>query len=164
MAIYFAKDLLVGLVYLSLLVDIRSGRVKGVPSTISTIPHCASFGCGILEVFNPNSPHILYGLMGIKIYFYYIPLMFVGYALIRDDEDLRKFLVINGVLAGVIGAIGIIQAIVGHSFLNPATLAPELRDLGELDKVTPITQQVLLLALRSLRECGPIFSIPYHGD
>ena len=144
MVIYFAKDLLVGLVYLSLLADIRSGRVKVFRPPF--LPFLIGFfWLGILEVFNPNSPHILYGLMGVKIYFYYIPLMFVGYALIRDDEDLRKFLVINSLLAGVIGVIGIIQAIVGHSFLNPATLAPELRDLGELDKVTPITQQVLSL-------------------
>jgi hypothetical protein len=144
MVIYFAKDVLVGLVYLSLLVDIRSGRVKVFrPPFLFFL--VVFFWLGALEVFNPNSPHILYGLMGIKIYFYYIPLMFVGYALIRDDEDLRKFLVINGRLAGVIGVIGIIQAIIGHSFLNPATLAPELRDLGALDKVSPITQQVLSL-------------------
>jgi hypothetical protein len=144
MAIYFAKDVLVGLVYLSLIVDIRSGRVKVFrPPFLPFL--LVFFWFGVLQVFNWNSPHILYGLMGIKIYFYYIPLMFVGYAMIRNDEDLRKFLVVNGVLAGVIGAIGIIQAIVGHSFLNPETLAPELRDLGDLQKITPLTRQVLSL-------------------
>ena len=69
--------------------------------------------------------------------------MFVGYALIRNDEDLRKFLVINLGLAGVIAVIGIIQAMVGHSFMNPAHLAPELRDLGELDRYTPLTNQLV---------------------
>jgi hypothetical protein len=144
MAIYFAKDILVGLVYLSLFVDIRAGRARVFRPPF--LPFLAVFiWFGILQVFNSNSPHILYGLMGIKIYFYYIPLIFVGYALIRDDDDLRRFLVVNGLLAGVIGVIGVIQAIVGHSFLNPSTLAPELRDLGELDKITPLTQQVLSL-------------------
>jgi len=144
MAIYFAKDALVGLVYLSLFVDIRNGRAKVFrPSFLLFL--VVFFWLGVLQIFNPNSPHVLYGLMGFKIYFYYIPLMFVGYALIRDDEDLRTFLVVNGWLAGVISGIGIIQAIVGHSFLNPGTLAPELRELGELDKVTPLTQQVLSL-------------------
>ena len=81
--------------------------------------------------------------MGFKLYFYYMPLMFVGYALIRNDEDLRKFLVINLGLAGVIGVIGIIQAMVGHSFMNPAHLAPELQDLGELDRFTPLTNQLV---------------------
>ena len=83
--------------------------------------------------------------MGAKIYFYYVPLMFVSYALIRNDEDLRKFLVVNAVLAGVISSLGIAQAILGHSFLNPTTLAPDLRELGALDKVTPITNQILTL-------------------
>jgi len=144
MAIYFAKDVLVGLVYLSLLVDIRSGRVKVFRPPFLTFL-LVFIWFGVLQIFNPNSPHVLYGLMGIKIYFYYIPLIFVGYALIRDDEDLRKFLVVNGVLAGIIGTIGIIQAIVGHSFLNPETLAPEIRELGDLQKITPLTQQVLSL-------------------
>ena len=144
MAIYFAKDVLVGLVYLSLFVEIRAGRAKVFrPAFLPFL--IVFFWYGVLQMFNSNSPHILYGLMGIKIYFYYIPLMFVGYALIRDDKDLENFLVVNCVLAGVIGAIGIIQAIVGHTFLNPATLAPELRELGELDKISPITRQVLSL-------------------
>src|SRR5271170_3023715 len=125
MAIYFAKDALVGLVYLSLFVDIRAGRAKAFrPQFMPFL--IVFFWFGVLQMFNSNSPHILYGLMGIKIYFYYIPLMFVGYALIRTDEDLRKFLVVNGLLAGVICTIGIIQAIAGNSFLNPTRLAPEL--------------------------------------
>jgi len=143
-AIYFAKDALAGLVYVSLYVDVRRGRVRlfRPPFLLFLM---VFLWLGILQVFNPNSPHILYGLMGFKIYFYYIPLMFVGYALIENDDDLRKFLVINGLLAGVISMIGIIQAIAGHSFLNPTTLAPELVELGNLDKVTPLTQQILSL-------------------
>jgi len=144
MAIYFAKDVLAGLVYLSLILDVRRGRAKLFRPPF--LLFLALFlWLGILQVFNFNSPHILYGLMGFKIYFYYIPLMFVGYALIQNDEDLRKFLVANGVLAGVISTIGIIQAIAGRSFLNPTTLAPELSELGNLDKVTPLTQQILSL-------------------
>ena len=79
------------------------------------------------------------------MYFYYIPLIYVGYALIRNDEDLRKFLVTNLALAGVISVIAIIQAVVGHSFLNPTNLAPELRELGELDRFSPLTNQMLSL-------------------
>jgi hypothetical protein len=67
--------------------------------------------------------------------------MFVGYALIRGDEDLRKFLIMNAALSGLIAALGIAQAILGNSFLNPAKLAPELEDLGNLEKVTPLSHQ-----------------------
>ncbi len=142
MAIYFGKDVLVGLVFISLYVEVRKGRVKLFRPPFLLFLYFFLF-LGALEIFNSNSPSILYGLMGFKLYFYYMPLMFVGYALIRNDEDLRKFLVINLGLAGVIAVIGIIQAMVGHSFMNPAHLAPELQDLGELDRYTPLTNQLV---------------------
>ena len=144
MAIYFAKDVLVGLVYIAFYLGIRRRDAKIFR------PPFLVFGSlllwlGVAQIFNPNSPHILYGLLGFKVYFYYVPLIFVGYALIRDDEDLRKFLVLNGFLAAIIGGIGIVQAIVGNSFLNPTHLAPELRDLGNLQKITPLTNQIFTL-------------------
>ena len=100
---------------------------------------------GVLQIFNQNSPHILYGFLGFKVDFYYVSLMFLGYALIRDDADLRKFLVTNALLAGVIASVGITQAIVGNSFLNPTHLAPDLQELGDLSKVTPLSGQIFSL-------------------
>lgn len=144
MAIYFAKDVLLGLTYLSFFLEVRAGRVKRFRPPFMFFLYLFIW-LGVIQVFNSNSPNILYGLLGLKVYFYYIPLMFVGYALIRNDEDLRKFLAVNAVLAAVIAGLGIIQAIVGNTFLNPAVLAPELRDLGDLDKVTPLTNQILSL-------------------
>ncbi|MGH9700742.1 MAG: hypothetical protein ACRD52_14965, partial [Candidatus Acidiferrales bacterium] len=94
MAIYFAKDVLVGLTYISLYMEIRAGRVKRFRPPFMLFLFLFIW-LGVVQVFNSNSPNILYGLMGLKIYFYYIPLMFVGYALIRNDEDLRKFLAVN---------------------------------------------------------------------
>ena len=144
MVIYFGKDMLVGLVYISLYIEIRKGRAKTFRPPF-LLPLSLLLWLGVIQIFNSNSPHILFGLIGFKVYFYYVPLIFVGYALIRGDEDLRKFLVANGILAGVISAIGIIQAILGNSFLNPTTLAPELQELGNLEKVTPLTNQVFSL-------------------
>ena len=143
-ALFFGKDILVALVYISLFAEIRRRREK------SFRPHFLLFLSfffllGVVQVFNQNSPHILYGLLGFKTYFYYIPLMYVGYALIRGDEDLRKFLVVNAALGGLIAALGIAQAILGNSFLNPARLAPELQDLGNLEKVTPLSNQLFSL-------------------
>ena len=144
LALFFGKDVLAGLVYVSLYIAIRRGREKTFrPPFLFFLS--LFFWLGVLQIFNQNSPHILYGLLGFKVYFYYIPLMFVGYALIRSDEDLRKFLAANAALAGVIAVCGIIQAIVGHSFLNPRVLAPELQELGALDKITPLTNQALSL-------------------
>jgi hypothetical protein len=144
MAIYFGKDVLVGLVYISFFAQVRRGREKLFRPPFM-LPLLVFLWFGVIQIFNQNSPSVVYGLLGFKLYFYYIPLIYVGYALVRNDEDLRKFLVTNTTLAGVISVIAIIQAVVGHSFLNPTNLAPELRDLGELDRFSPLTNQMLSL-------------------
>jgi hypothetical protein len=153
MAIYFAKDVLVGLTYIALFVDIRRGRAATFRPPFRLFLYLFLW-LGIIQIFNSNAPSVLYGLMGAKIYFFYVPLMFVSYALIRNDEDLRKFLVVNAVLAAVISSLGIAQAILGNSFLNPTTLAPELQGLGELDKVTPLTNQILSLPTATFVSAG----------
>jgi hypothetical protein len=143
-ALFFGKDVLAALIYISLFVEIRRGREKSFRPPF-LLPLAIFVWLGTVQVFNQNSPHILYGLLGFKVYFFYIPLMWVGYALIRSDVDLQKFLVGNAILAIVIGGLGIAQAIIGNSFLNPAVLAPELRELGDLNKVTPLTNQLFSL-------------------
>ncbi len=153
MAIFFAKDILAGLIYVSLFVEIRKGREK-----VFHPPFLLFLSMFIwlaaLQVFNQNSPSVAYGLLGFKVYFFYVPLMYVGYALIRSDEDLRKFLVAIAALAGVISSLGIAQAILGHSFLNPTTLAPELRDLGELDRYTPLSNRMVSLPTATFVSSG----------
>jgi hypothetical protein len=140
LALFFGKDVLLALVYIALFVEIRHRREKAFRPPFLLF-FSLFFWLGVLQIFNPNSPHIFYGLLGFKVDFYYVPLMFVGYAFIRNDGDLRKFLVANAALAAVIAALGIAQAILGNSFLNPAHLAPELEDLGNLSKTTPLSNQ-----------------------
>jgi hypothetical protein len=142
--LFFGKDVLLMFVYIALFVEIRRGREKTFRPPFLLFLSLFVW-LAVVQVFNQNSPSILYGLLGFKVYFYYMPLLFVGYALIRNDADLRKFLVISAVLAGVISILGIIQAIVGNSFLNPAKLAPELQDLGNLTKSSPLSNLVLSL-------------------
>jgi hypothetical protein len=138
MLIYFAKDFLVGITYLSFMIALRRGTVKTLrPPFALTLG--LFFGLGIIQVFNTNSPSIFFGLLGLKLYFYYAPLMFITYAIMNTEEDLRRFLVFNMGLAGIIALLGIIQSIVGLDFLNPATLAPELQLLGRLTRVSPLT-------------------------
>jgi len=144
LALFFGKDILLLLVYVSFFRDVRLGRAKSFRPPFMLFLSLF-FWLGLLEIFNQNSPSILYGLLGMKTYFYYVPLMFVAYALVQTDQDLRKFLVVNIVLAGVIGGLGIVQAILGNSFLNPTTLAPELQDLGDLSKISPLSGQVFNL-------------------
>ncbi len=144
LVLFFGKDILAGLVYISLFLAIRKRKEKLFrPPFLLFLS--LFFWLGFLQIFNQYSPSIWYGLLGIKTYFYYIPLMYAGYAFVRSDEDLRKFLAWNMILAGIVAAIGLAQSVLGNSFLNPANLAPELRELGDLEKVSPITNQVFNL-------------------
>ncbi|MGA9883786.1 MAG: hypothetical protein WBQ34_08715 [Candidatus Acidiferrales bacterium] len=142
--LFFGKDVLLGLVYLALYVAIRRGKEKRLRAPFLLFLSLF-FWLAVLEVFNQNSPSVLYGLLGLKLYFYYIPLIYVGYALVRSDEDVQKFLQINAIAAIVIAALGIVQAIRGNTFLNPAQLAPSLRELGNLQKEAPISGAVFNL-------------------
>jgi hypothetical protein len=144
LALFFGKDALLLFVYLALFLEIRRGKEAPLrpPFLISL---SLFFWLAVLQMFNPNSPSILYGLLGLKTYFYYVPLIFVGYALIRTDHDLMRFLTINAILGAIVAAIGITQGIVGSSFLNPAHLDPDLLALGDLHKVDPTTNQIFYL-------------------
>ena len=142
MAIYFGKDVLVAIVYLAFFISIRASKTKLFRPPFR-IFLSLFFWWGVLECFNPNSPSVFYGLLGLKLYFYYIPLMFVGYALIQTDTDLRRFLIFNMSLAGLISLLGIIQAIVGVSFLNPQVLAPDIRELSNVYRYSPITGDIV---------------------
>lgn len=133
--LFFGKDILLALIYFSFFIACRKKRERVFrPPFVLFLS--LFFWLGVLQIFNQNSPSILYGLLGIKMYFYYVPLMFIGYSLIRNDEDIRRFLVLNAILAILVSCIGITQSVVGNSFLNPATLAPDLQELGNLQKVT----------------------------
>jgi len=65
------------------------------------------FWFAIAQVFNPHSPTIFFGLLGMKTYFYYVPLMYAGYAVLRNDEDLRKVLILNMWIGIVVAGLGV---------------------------------------------------------
>ena len=144
MAIFFAKDALAAFIYVSVIRAVRNRYEMTFRPPFLVALSCF-FWLATLQIFNPYSPSPLYGALALKVYFFYVPFMFVGYALIRSDQDLRRFLMVVLSVATVVAGLGIIQAVVGPQFLNPATLAPEIRELAALDKVTPITQQILHL-------------------
>jgi O-antigen ligase len=93
----------------------------------------------VAQVFNPGSTSVFYGFLGLKLYFLYVPLMYLGYALIDSELDLRRFFMFNAALLLVVGGLGIAQAIIGPSFLNPETLQEDIRGLSTLYRISPIT-------------------------
>jgi hypothetical protein len=140
MAIYFAKDFLLLVVYISFFADCRKRKVKLFKAPF-IVPVVIFVWFGVMQIFNPASTSIWYGLMGFKIFFYYVPLIFVGYALFDSEAELRRFFMINLMLALVIVGLGLAQSIIGPSFLNPAHQADDLALLSGMYRVSPQTGQ-----------------------
>ncbi|MGA2647030.1 MAG: hypothetical protein ABSF15_20140 [Candidatus Sulfotelmatobacter sp.] len=134
MTIYFAKDALVGVTYL---VFVKAARPR-----VSFLPPALRWSLGLfvllglVEVFNPNSPSLVYGGLGLKVYFYYLPLIFVGYALLRTEVDLRRLLFVSMGAAGIIAIVGIAQSVIGLDFLNPKG-GEDINELGHMTRFTP---------------------------
>src|SRR5712692_9179973 len=138
MAIYFAKDVLAAVVYLSFFLAYRRKEVASFRPPF-LVPVLLFVWFGVMQVFNPASTSLMYGVLGLKLFFYYVPLLFVGYALLNSETELRHFFFVNMILALIIVSLGIAQAIIGHTFLNPAIVAEDIRELSTLYRVSPIS-------------------------
>ena len=108
------------------------------------LPLAIFFWFAVLQVFNTWSPNILYGLLGLKLYFYYAPLMLLGYAMLERPNDLERFLIVNVVAGIVVAGLGIAQSVLGVSFLTPEDSAAELYSLSHVVRVSPITHLEVL--------------------
>jgi hypothetical protein len=139
MAIYFAKDLLVILIYISFYLA-RRRKKEGRPFRPTfRLPLLVFLWFAFAQVFNPASSSFFYGLLGLKLYFLYVPLIYIGYSMMSTEEDLRRFFLFNAYLLLIVGALGVAQAIIGPKFLNPTTIQEDIRDLSTLYRISPIT-------------------------
>lgn len=138
MVVFFAKDFLAIVLYISFFAARRDRLVRSFRPPF-LIPLLIFIWYGVLQMFNPNSTSIFYGILGMKVDFLYIPLMYVGYALIDSEEDLRRFFSYNSVLIMIVAGLGIAQSILGPKFLNPAVIQEDIRDLSTLYRIAPIS-------------------------
>ena len=138
MAIYFAKDVLALVVYLAFFLAYRRKQVTSFRPPF-LVPILLFVWFGVMQVFNPASTNLVYGILGLKLFFYYVPLLFVGYALLNSEQQLRHFFFVNMILVIVIASLGIAQSVLGHTFLNPERPAEDIRELSTLYRVSPIS-------------------------
>ena len=66
--------MLLAFVYIAFFVEIRRRREKTFRPPFLLFLSGLFVWLGVMQVFNQNSPSILYGLLGFKVYFYYTPL------------------------------------------------------------------------------------------
>jgi len=140
MTVYFAKDFLIGVAYLSFYAAKRKNQVE-VFKIPFLLPLAVFFWFAVIQVFNTFSPSILYGLLGLKMYFYYAPLVLLGYAMMDSPAALERFLVINVSAGIVIAGLGIAQGVLGAQFLTPDDMAPELYGLTHTTRFSPLSHQ-----------------------
>jgi hypothetical protein len=134
--IFFAKDFIIAFTYFAMFVAYRRKKLLTFkPPFLFWLG--IFFWLGAASVFNPNSPHVVYGIFGMKTYFFYVPLLFAGYAILRDETDLRKVLTLNMWIALIVAGLGVFQSFIGQDFLNPADMSPELYDLSHVARATP---------------------------
>jgi hypothetical protein len=138
MAIYFAKDILTLILYLSFFRARLAKRVEDFKIPFR-IPLLVFFWLGLLQMFNPASTSIYYGILGMKVYFLYVPLIYVGYALVDSEEDLHRFFTFTCALILVVAALGLAQSIIGPTFLNPRNLQEDIRDLSTTYRSAPLS-------------------------
>jgi len=142
MVIYFAKDFLVILVYISFYSERRNKKQKASFRPPFLLPLLIFLWFAAAQVFNPGASSVFYGLLGLKLYFLYVPLMYLGYALMDSELELRKFFVFNALLIFAVALLGIAQSIIGPGFLNPATIQEDIRELSTLYRESPLTGQI----------------------
>src|SRR6267378_5952415 len=138
MAIFFAKDVLAAFVYLSFFLAYRRKEVTSFRPPF-LVPVLLFVWFGVMQVFNPASTNLVYGILGLKLFFCYVPLLFVGYALLNSEQQLRRFFFVNIALVMIIASLGIAQSVLGHTFLNPERPAEDIRELSTNYRVSPVS-------------------------
>jgi hypothetical protein len=111
-----AKDLLfvipayIGFFY-TYLKSKRSFLFPGFP----TLPVLLLAGLVIVEIFNPRLDSLLVGLVGTKVWLFYIPMAFLGFHLIRSSDDLDRLLKIMCLVAIIPAVVGIAEALLYYT-------------------------------------------------
>src|SRR5579863_6530557 len=133
MTVYFAKDFLVGITYFSFYFAKRRKEVEFFNPPF-LVPLGLFFALAVVQIFNPHSPNVLYGFLGLKLYFYYVPLMYLGYAMLNSPADLERLLKVSLIGGIVVSGLGVAQSVLGVSFLTPEDTASDLYVLSHLTR------------------------------
>jgi len=138
MAIYFGKDFLAIVLYISFFRARRLKREEAFKFPFR-VPLMLLIWLSVIQMFNPSSTSIFYGILGMKVSFLYVPLIYVGYALVEKEQELQRFLLFVSVLILLVAGLGLAQSIIGPSFLNPSHLQEDIRELSTAYRISPLT-------------------------
>jgi len=108
--LFFIKDLLFGVVYFRVLSTARAlkGRVVADSQIVLFLGILVVYS--LVQMFNPYLPNFVIGLLGFRIWFWYIPLMFVAPFCFQTKNSLIKFLRYYAYLGIPVCLFGFIQS------------------------------------------------------
>jgi hypothetical protein len=115
--VYFAKDVILLGCYGGFLRSRERALYKPPSVPAFRIALVAGAIFGLLEVFNPNLPNLLVGMLGFKAYFFYVPLLYVMPAAFDSDIELARFVRRYALLSIPVGLLALAQ------FFSPSSSA-----------------------------------------
>ncbi len=122
-AVLLVKDVLLAGIYAGfLLYALKHRRWLALPVSLG-LPLACFFGLAVLQMFNPALGSVAVGLVGLKTYFYYLPLCIIAPALLNTRQRLYRTLAGLLLVAIPIAAYGIVQYVQGpeaYASLGPA--------------------------------------------
>lgn len=128
--IYFVKDAMLLFAYCGFLAKARQPRSYWrLPPSIAILLALAA-AYGLLQIFNPNLPSLLLGLLGFRSYFIYVPLALILPAVFPSDGALAVFLQRYLLLCIPTGLLAFAQ------FFSPASSPLNTYARGGIEAVT----------------------------
>ena len=108
--------------YMAFLLSRKNGASQGhVPGSIVLVM-MALTALVFLQSFNPSVVNWMVAAIGAKIWLFYIPLIFLTFAMVKSYEDLNKLFRLMAVIAWIPCGVGIFQFIASMNFGYEATM------------------------------------------
>ena len=124
--VYFVKDMLIAITYLSYAVSGWLGRREKFNNPIAG-PLLLCVGWALVQCFNPNLTSAWVPIIGLRMTFFYVPMIYLGYSYVDSEKRLRNFGLLMLSVGLLVSVGGILQSIWGLQFLNPETPAEVFR-------------------------------------
>ena len=113
--IYLVKDAILLAVYVGFLLDGRKNQPAPTEAGAIKAVLLVAFVFGCFEVFNPESPSVLVGLVGLKAYFLYAPIAFILPYAFKSREHLLHMVRLYLIMAIPVAVLGFVQVAAGPS-------------------------------------------------
>lgn len=124
--LYAVKDVIVLLTYGGYWLKRMVTKSDGFRNPLK-VPLLLWFGWAVSQMLSGSTGTVAVPLVGLRMSFFYVPMLYLGYEFVRTEKDLRTFLVLALTVAAGVAALGIAQSIIGLQFLNPSDPSPFLR-------------------------------------